>query len=401
MYKSLLILICSVIITFSAEAKITPYKLRCEYLENPNVVDILNPRLSWVNIASEGDRGQVQTAWEIRVAGRKQLLLTDQADLWRSGKVNSNQSTNIRYNGNALSSRMDCWWQVRTWDKNGLVSDWSEPAFWSMGLLKPDEWKAIWIGAPWQGEEALPKPQRQSPGNQELPPPAPMFRKSFTINKEIASARAYVTGLGFFELYLNGNKVSEDVLVPNFTAYGKRPGLENNYISIPDNFREYRVMYLSYDIKDLLKKGENAIGAIIGNGFYNAPINWTQSYGSPRFLGQVYITYTDGTEDVIVSDQSWKASKSPIIMDLVYGGEHYDARLEQPGWCSPGFNDSKWEKVAVRKAPEGKMKAHMSPTDRVMEKLSPVKIESVEEREIQSRFWPGDLWLASFDKCKR
>ena len=140
-------------------------------------------------------------------------------------------------------------------------------------------------------------------------------------------------------------------MVPNLTAYGKRPGLENNYISIPDNFREYRVMYLSYDIKDLLKKGENAIGAILGNGFYNAPINWTQSYGSPRFLGQVYITYTDGTEDVIVSDQSWKASKSPIIMDLVYGGEHYDARLEQPGWCSPGFDDSKWEKVAIRKSP--------------------------------------------------
>jgi alpha-L-rhamnosidase len=386
MYKSVLILICLVIITFSSEAKITTGHLRCEYLENPNVVDILNPRLSWVNIASEGDRGQVQTAWEIRVAGTKQMLLNEEADLWKSGKVNSSQSTNICYNGKALSSRMDCWWQVRTWDKSGLVSDWSEPAFWSMGLLKPDEWKATWIGAPWQGEEALPKPQRQSPGNLELPPPAPMLRKSFTVNKEIASARAYVTGLGFFELYLNGKKVSEDVLVPNLTAYGKRPGLENNYISIPDNFREYRVMYLSYDIKDLLKKGENAIGAIIGNGFYNAPINWTQSYGSPRFLGQVYITYTDGSEDIIVSDQSWKASKSPIVMDLVYGGEHYDARLEQPGWCSPGFDDSKWEKVAVRKTPEGKMKAHMSPTDRVMEKLAPLKIESLKNGKFKVDF---------------
>ena len=133
-------------------------------------------------------------------------------------------------------------------------------------------------------------------------------------------------------------------------------------------------MYLSYDIKDLLKKGENVIGAILGNGFYNAPINWTQSYGSPRFLGQIYITYTDGTEEVIVSDQSWKASKSPIVMDLVYDGEHYDARLEQPGWCSPGFDDSGWEQAAIRKTPEGKMKAHMSPTDKVMERLNPVTI---------------------------
>ncbi len=386
MNKSLLILVYSAFIAFSAEAKITPVRLRCEYLENPNVIDVLNPRLSWVNSATEGERGQTQTAWEIRVAGTKKKLLNNDPDLWKSGKVNSSQSANIRYNGKPLLSRMDCWWQVRTWDKNGSVSDWSEPAFWSMGLLKPDEWKALWIGAPWQGEDPLPKPQRESSAKPEMPPPAPMVRKSFIIKKEIASARAYVTGLGFFELYLNGKKVSEDVLVPNLTAYGKRPGLENNYISIPDNFREYRVMYLSYDIKDLLIKGENAIGAIIGNGFYNAPINWTQSYGTPRFLGQIYITYTDGSEDIIISDQSWKASKSPVVMDLVYGGEHYDARLEQPGWCSPGFDDSKWEKVAIRKAPEGKMKAHMSPTDRVMEKLSPVKIESLKDGKFRVDF---------------
>jgi len=390
MKKYLLFLLFLASFFTKVEAKISPARLRCEYLENPQVVDILNPRLSWVNIAAEGDRGQIQTAWEIRVAGTKEKLLIGQADLWNSNKVVSSQSTNIRYDGKTLSSRQDCWWQVRTWDKNGIVSEWSEPAFWSMGLLKPGEWKALWIGAPWQGEEALPKPGRtgqgEAQGKQELPPPAPMLRKSFTINKEIASAHAYVTGLGWFELYLNGKKVSEDVLVPNLTAYGKRPGLEKNYISLPDNFREYRVMYLSYDIKDLLKKGDNAIGAILGNGFYNAPINWTQSYGSPRFLGQIYITYTDGTEDIIISDQSWKASKSPIVMDLVYGGEHYDARLEQPGWCSSGFDDSGWEQVAVRKAPEGKMKAHMSPTDRVMEKLAPIKIESLGEGKYRVDF---------------
>jgi alpha-L-rhamnosidase len=387
-YLLLFILITALII--KAEANISPTRLRCEYLANPQVVDVLNPRLSWVNIATDGDRGQLQTAWEIRVAGTKEKLIKGQSDLWNSNKVVSGQSTNIRYNGKPLSSRQDCWWQVRTWDKNGIVSEWSEPAFWSMGLLNPGEWKALWIGAPWQGEEALPKPSRgdqtDAKTKQELPPPAPLLRKSFNISKEVASARAYVTGLGYFELYLNGKKVSEDVLVPNFTEYGKRPGLENNYISLPDNFREYRVMYLSYDIKDLLKKGENALGAILGNGFYNAPINWTQSYGSPRFLSQIYITYTDGTEDIIISDRSWKASKSPVVMDLVYGGEHYDARLEQPGWCSPGFDDSAWEMVALRRAPEGKMKAHMSPTDRVMEKLTPKKIESLGEGKYRVDF---------------
>ncbi|HEY4655943.1 MAG TPA: family 78 glycoside hydrolase catalytic domain [Cyclobacteriaceae bacterium] len=374
--------------TLATHAQLSPTQLRCEYLENPPVVDVVNPRLSWVNSAREGDRGQKQTAWEIQVASSKENLLNNQGDLWVSGKVKSDRSFNIKYAGKPLTSRQDCWWRVRTWDKNGIASDWSEPAFWSMGLLNADEWKAKWIGAPWQGEEALPKPPRGD-GNaapQPLPPPAPLLRKSIAINKEITSARAFVTGLGFFEFYVNGAKVGEDVLVPNVTLYAKRPGLENNYISLPDNFREYRVMYLSYDITDMLRKGDNAIGAILGNGFYNAPINWTHSYGSPRFFGQVYISYTDGTEDVIVSDESWKASKSPIVMDLVYDGEHYDARLEQPGWCTPGFDDSTWETVVIRKTPEGHMKAHMSPTDRVMEKLKPVKIESLGDGKFKVDF---------------
>ena len=360
------------------EAQISPTQLRCEYLDNPSVVDVPNPRLSWVNIANNGERGQAQTAWEIRVANSKEKLLNNQSDLWSSGKVASNQSTNVNYAGKTLLSRQDCWWQVRTWDKKGQASKWSEPAFWSMGIFNANEWKAQWIGAPWQGEEALPKPPQQRVYGvaHTPPPPAPMMRKTFSVSKEVAKARAYVTGLGFFELYLNGKKVSDDVMVPNVTAYGKRPGLEKNYISLPDNFKEYRVMYLSYDIKDMLKKGDNVVGAILGNGFYNAPMNWTHSYGSPRFIGQIYVTYTDGTEDVIVSDESWKASRSPILMDLVYDGEHYDARLEQPEWCNPGFKDSNWEKVVIRKKPEGEMKAHMSPADKVMERLKPMKIES-------------------------
>jgi alpha-L-rhamnosidase len=372
----------------SIEAKITPTNLLCEYLVNPNVIDVLNPRLSWVNIAEKGERGQSQTAWEIRVASSKQGLLNSEADIWNSGKVISSQSSNVYFGGKTLVSRQDCWWQVRTWDRKGEVSEWSEPAYWGMGLLSPGEWKALWIGAPWQGEEALPQPATRDPEavTKVLPPPAPFLRKSFSINKEVSSAKAFVTGLGYFELYLNGQKVSEDVLVPNLTEYGKRPGLENNFIPIADNFREYRVMYLAYDIKALLKKGDNAIGAILGNGFYNAPINWTQSWGSPRFIGQIYITYTDGTEEIIVSDQTWRASKGPILMDLIYGGEHYDARLEQPGWCSPGFDDSKWEQAAIRKTPEGKMKAHMSPTDRVMEKLAPVRIESLENGKFRVDF---------------
>ncbi len=379
-----LTILFSILLSYRADAKISPVQLRCEYLINPSVIDVLNPRLSWVNVADEGEQGQRQTAWEITVAGTKENLLHGQSELWSSGKVLSNQSTNVYYAGEALMSRQDCWWRVRTWDKDGKISDWSQPAFWSMGLLKPEEWKAQWIGAPWQGEEALPRPVSGS--HQPMPPPAPLLRKSFIVQKDVVAARAYVTGLGFFELYVNGEKAGNDVLVPNVTMYSKRPGLENIGIPVADNFREYRVMYLCYDVKNLLRKGDNAVGALIGNGFYNAPRNWTQSYGSPRFLVQIHVTYADGTEDVIVSDAGWKASKSPIVMDLIYDGEHYDARLEQANWCMPGFNDTTWEPVAIRKAPEGKLRAHMSPVDRVMEKLKPVSIKSMGQRKFKVDF---------------
>lgn len=386
MQKSIIIALAWVMLsTLTSQAQLSPTQLRCEYLENPPVIDVVNPRLSWVNVAREGDRGQKQTAREIQVASTREGLINGQADLWSSGKVESEESFNVAYAGKPLTSRQDCWWRVRTWDKDGKVSAWSEPASWSMGILNANEWRATWIGAPWQGEEALPKPP-QGTRPTVLPPPAPLLRKTFSVDKEITSARAFVTGLGFFEFYVNGKKVSDDVMVPNVTLYAKRPGLENNYISLPDNFREYRVMYMSYDITDMLKQGDNAMGAILGNGFYNAPINWTHSYGSPRFFGQVYITYSDGSEEIIVSDQTWKASKSAIVWDLVFDGEHYDARLEQPGWSTPEFDDSEWETVAIRKTPEGDMKAHMSPADKVMERLKPVSIESLGEGKFKVDF---------------
>lgn len=383
MKNKILYSVTLVLITSLLNAGIKPVRLTCEYLHNPLVIDVMSPRFSWVNISDDNKRGQIQTAWEIKVAGSKEKLLSGNADLWNSGKVNSNESINIPYKGKVLTSHQYCWWQVRTWDRKGKVSEWSEPAYWSMGILKPEEWEAQWIGAPWQDEKALSKPlapksaSGPSFSSGKLPPPAPMLRKSFSINKEIASARAYITGLGYFELYVNGSKVGDDVLVPNLTLYGKREDLGPIGVMIRDNFREYRVMYLCYDIKDYLKSGENVIGAILGNGFYNPSSFWCEGYGSPRFLGQVHITYADGTEQVILSDQSWKAAKSPITMDLVYDGEYYDARLEQPGWCSAGFNDSAWENSVIRKAPEGIMKAHMSPTDKVMESLSPVKTEKI------------------------
>ena len=350
---------------------IRPTELTCEYQKNPDVVDVIRPRLSWINVSDENLRDISQSAWQIQVASSEEALLEGKADLWDSKKKKSDQSILLQYNGKQLHSRQICWWRVRVWDNRGKVSGWSAPARWGMGILDSSEWKGEWIGAPWQDDQSLEQIGRQ------IPPPAPLLRKTFFVNKPVASAMFYGTGLGYFELYLNGEKVSEDVLVPNQTNYGKRPGLEKRGIPIEDNFREYRVMYLGYDVTAFIRKGENAVGTILGNGFFNSLVHWTQAYGAPRFMGQLYITYTDGTEDVIVSDASWKASKSAIVSDMIYAGEHYDARLEQPGWNTADFDDSLWEPVALRKAPEGKLVAQNAPADRVMERLKPVCIKKL------------------------
>lgn len=367
------------------EGALSPVQLTCEYLVNPPVVDVPQPRLSWINLAAQGERGQYQKAFQIQVATSRQLLDKDQADAWDTQKVDSDQSFLIKYAGKELSSTVTYWWRVRVWDPQDIVSEWSEPASWGMGLLDEAEWSALWIGAPWQGEKPLPDPvnprrsldNTQLDAEPELPTPAPMLRKEFTVNKRISEAKAFVTGLGYFEFYVNGEKVGEDVLVPNQTNYGERPGLENDRVPIENNFRDYRVMYLCYDISDMLEQGENALGVILGNGFYNAPSTWTASYGTPRFIGQVYITYSDGSKELIVSDESWKADRSPILSDLVYDGEHYDARLEQPGWNTEGFDDSGWEQAVLRIAPGGRMKAHMAEPDRVMERLEPVAVHRI------------------------
>lgn len=366
------------LISCTQETPLRTTDLTCEYLINPPVVDVIQPRLSWVNVALKGDRGQKQTAFQIRVASSEENL--ERPDLWDSEMRISDQSIRVEYAGKPLISRQECWWQVRVWDRDGKVSKWSEPGWWRMGLLKPGDWIAEWIGAPWQGEEALPKPEGgRGSRPEDFGPPAPLLRKEFSIEKEVTSAVAYVTGLGYFELHLNGKKVGDDVLVPNQTNYGKRPQLMDALIYLPDDFREYKVMYLAYDIKDQLKQGENAMGGILGNGFYNPAKSWAEAYGSPRFLCQLHITYSDGEEEVIFSDDSWKATRSPILMNMVYYGEHYDARKVQPGWCSSGFDDSGWEKVALRNAPEGKLVAHTAHADKVTERLVPRSIEKLGE----------------------
>ena len=357
---------------------ITPTKLKCEYQQNPGQVDALNPRLSWINTPKSGKQGIKQTSYELCVSSSKELLEQGKADVW-TVKMNSDQSVLIPYMGKKLESGKTYYWRVRVCDQDKKESKWSETAEWTMGMLNASDWKCKWIGAPWQGEEAMKYSNKRFP--------APLFRKEFDVNKSIKSAKFFGTGLGYFELYCNGSKVSEDVLAPNMSNYGKRPGIESAMIPVQDNFEEYRVLYLGYDVTSLLKQGKNAVGVALGNGFYDAVDSRSpEPYGSPRLFGQIMIEYADGTTDVIGTDTSWKAEKSAIVTDGIYVGEMYDARLEHDGWATAGYNDASWQNATVRKAPYGHLVAQCGPADRVTATFAPTKIEKLGDGHFKVSF---------------
>jgi alpha-L-rhamnosidase len=267
----------------SSSATVT--RLRCEYAVNPLGIDTMLPRLSWALESSR--RGTRQTAYRILVASRESILQAGRGDLWDSGRVNSSQSVHVPYAGKSLASRMRCYWKVRVWDQAGVRSGWSSPAWWETGLLRPSDWQARWIGAPYQTEL-------------EGGGPAPHFRKAFTLGADVRSARAYVCGLGYFELRLNGRKVGEDVLVPSHTDYTRRPQLKNKSYPYEDNGVQ-RVLYLTYDVTEHLKRGENVVGVILGSGYFHnrRDIEGDHNYGSPRLLCQMEVTLADGSRHVI------------------------------------------------------------------------------------------------------
>jgi hypothetical protein len=322
---------------------VTPASLRCEYRVNPQGVDVLQPRLSWTLESPE--RGQSQSGYQILVASSRAALDAGQADEWDSGKVASHESVGIAYGGKPLSSHLRCYWKVRTWDKNGAPSEWSPVANWSMGILKPEDWQADWIA--WS----------RTPINSG---PLPMFRREFTVARKVTRATAYISGLGFFELYLNGRKVGDHVLEPGWTNY-RRTNL-----------------YATYDVDDFLRPGANAVGVLLGNGMYNVAggryVKFTASFGCPKFILHLRIEYDDGTTQAIVSDENWKAAPSPTRFSCIYGGEDYDAREEQPGWNEPGFAGKDWEPTqSVDDSPE-RLIAQAQPPLKVMQVFHTVKV---------------------------
>jgi alpha-L-rhamnosidase len=344
--------------SFAQEGTIRATALRCEYLRDPFAVQSPQPRLSWmVEATGSAARGRVQTAYQILVADCPDVLARDEGNLWDSGRVASDESIHIVYAGSPLSSRAPAFWKVRVWDNEGRASAWCAPARWTMGLLEPADWTAQWIG-----DEVPPEADPIKPDAL----PATMLRKTFQLTSApIKSATAYVTALGLYELHINGSRVGDHVLAPEWTDYRKR------------------VQYQGYDVTALLRDGENAIGAILGDGWYagriglafivpNGPIR--AIYGrQTKLLVQLEITCADGGRRRIVSDDSWRCTRDgPIRAGDILDGETYDAGREMPGWDQPGFDDSTWRAATAFGRSAIERIAQPNEPMRVTQEISPV-----------------------------
>lgn len=357
MRKATVLLI--ILITFTgsicSSAKIKGTHLKVEHMSYPTCVDNPTPRLSWINEAPLYAKSEKQTAYRIVVATSNEKLDKGDYDAWDTGKVYSDESYLIPYSGKELLPTQDYYWKVMVWNAKGIKSNWSTVAKWGMGLLKSIGWEAKWIST------------KQQTG-------APLLRKTFETEKNIKNAKVFVSAGGYFELYLNGKRIGDDYLSPNFTNYTKRNDLNTRGIAIDDNFSAYRVMYMSYDITKMIENRKNCIGAILGDGFYKCNSRWVSSFGQPCLICQIVIQYEDGSRQIICSDGTWQTKPSAIIMDGVYDGEIYDARNETDNWSTIGCDDIGWTPVDVVEGPIGELTAQTSPSDKITEIIKPVSL---------------------------
>jgi len=319
--------------------------LRTEYQDNPVGIDARTPRFSWQLRANR--RGVMQSAWQVRVAASPDDLRRGVALLWDSTPVKSDASVHVAYAGRALQSGRRYYWQVRVWDDLGAPAAWSEPAFFETGLLDAADWRASWVEA-------------TLPDDPKVSGPSPLLRRAFTLRGAVRQARLYVTSHGLYEAYVNGRRVGDQVFTPGWTSYN------------------HHLQYQTYDVTPLLQAGANAIGAVLGNGWYRGALAWEghrNIYGDRlALLLQLRVTFADGREEIVGSDAQWKAASGPIRMSEIYDGETYDARLESPGWSAPGFDDRTWTPVAIATHPTDRLVAPAGPPVRRIQEIKPVKV---------------------------
>ena len=294
--------------------------MRCEHLNNPIGIDAQHPRFTWQLKSKEP--GISQNAVQIVVGTNAEDVARGKGDVWQSGTMLSTTIPMV-YAGPQLQPFTRYFWSVKVQNRDGGWSPFSEVAMFETGMMQQENWRGDWISDTWDYNVK----------------PAPYFRKEFAVQKKIKEARAYIAVGGLYELYLNGEKVGNHRLDPMYTRFDRR------------------TLYVTYDITDRLNQGENALGVILGNGWYNHQSTAVWYFDKapwrarPKFCMDVRIVYEDGSEETVSTNKSWKTSFSPITFNSIYTAEHYDARLEQPGWNKPGFDDKEWGRVMCTNAP--------------------------------------------------
>lgn len=341
-------------------------ELRCEQSQRPLAVDPAGPRLSWQLNADR--RGCLQSAYRILVADSPVALADDNGNVWDSGKVFSDRSVLVPYGGPALQPGKAYCWKVQAWDADGNLSPWSLPASFGTGLMSMQDWN----GAKWIAMEPDVDSLKCIEGNTGkwkdggpvfdkpvAPYKLPQLRREFTATKPVKRAMAYICGLGQFEMFLNGEKVGDHFLDPAWTKFDKE------------------AQYVAFDITGELRDGKNAVGVMLGNGYYHTPhgryLKLLFSYGAPKMICKLQIEYADGTAQTVVSDDKWRASESPVTFSSIYGGEDYDASAVQPGWAEPGFDDRKWKKAVLTQGAGVKLIPQILEPLKVMERIPTVR----------------------------
>lgn len=382
-----------VFVASAASGEMSPAHLFCEYASNPLGVDTPRPRLGW-SFESATKRGERQTAYQVLVASSEENLKSGRADLWDSGKVVSDDNIQVAYGGTPLPSDATCYWKVRVWDQHAGGGTCSNMAHFDTGLRTPADWKnAAWIA--WRPDEAWRRAWEARKAKELAPPidpnegwiypksyprqadftifrmwhfhkipydPAPLFRRDFVLDKPIRRARAYICGLGYYELHLNGHRVGDRLLDPAWMDPA------------------HHVCYVTYDVTDQLRKGGNTVGIMLGRGLENPLVDdvWGFSKESrqPKVLFRLSVEYADRTRTDIISQPGWKVTGSPVVFDDPYRGEIYDARKEIAGWDKSGINDAPWDAAVTAPAPEGALVGQMIPPIRATEEIHPVAVAS-------------------------
>jgi alpha-L-rhamnosidase len=315
--------------------------LKCEYLENPVGLDTNNPRISW-QIQGVG-RGILQKAYQLQVAAEGDFSCV----MWDTGKIDSEQSINVEIKELALIPRTRYYFRIRIWDNKGRESSWSSPSFWETGMLHFSEWKAEWVGVSTRVKSSPPEE-------------ASLFRRTFDILGKVNTARIYASALGLYELELNGKRVGDSYFTPGWTAYEKR------------------VQYQVYEVDHLIGQGKNAIGIVLGRGWYQQDIPWANNQSTQKkpfaAILELHVQYEDGREEIIKTNEDWKCASGPIRMSELYHGETYDARLESLDWSTGGYKDTGWENAIIVPYKKDILVHQQNEPIRKIEELKPIAL---------------------------